>query len=220
MIRKYMDFTSTTPHGRATNSSSRPYYGASRRFEFKGGEIAYVPQEVINKYSNFAGLVNEQPDNEPIKFNVTGRVGHTIVHFLFTETYQTLLSPPNERAKKPSGAFMEALEVYHQAVIKGLGELTDLAFEEIRRQGEDESFASIVKGVHGVRYMFEGDKTWLVEYLDERATMADEEVTLDYIEEVQSIETGCELVDILLEANMKLKLQLQQTEESDASSTE
>ncbi|KAL2689440.1 hypothetical protein Neosp_003494 [[Neocosmospora] mangrovei] len=205
---------------REESCNDSPYYGATRRFKFNGGEIACVPQELVNKYPDFAGWINTQPDNEPIKFDVTGRVGHTIVHFLFTETYEALPSTLKEQVKEPSGAFIEALEVYHQAVIDGLEELAELATEEIEHQGRKESFANIVKGVSSVEDLFEGDKTWLLEYLAKRATMDHEDVTQADISDGQDIDLDHPLVDILLEANMKLKLQLQQTEESEASSTE
>lgn len=206
MIRKYMTLAFTMPHERVANSSSRPYYGAICRFEFKRGEIACVPQELINKYPDFAGLVNRQTDDKPFKFDVTGRVGHTIVHFLFTETYQTLPRPLDEEAEEPSRAFIEALEVYHQAVIHGLEELAELATNEIDRQGEGESFVNIVKGVE---CMFEGDKSWLVDYLAERAIMDDEEITETDIQELEDLNDDRNLVDILLKANMRLKFQLQ-----------
>ncbi|KAH7271736.1 hypothetical protein FSOLCH5_004598 [Fusarium solani] len=203
------------------SSNESQYFGPACQFKFRGGAIAWVPREVIDKYPNFAGSVyTQQPIGQPIKFDVTGRVGHTIVHSLFTGTYQTLPPPVDEKAKEPSGAFIEALEVYQQAEIYGLEDLAELATEEIARQGKGESFASIVKGVCGVDEMWEGDKIWLGDYLASRATMTHEEVTEEDIQKLQFINQAHPLVDILLEANMKLKFQLQQAEEelSEASS--
>ncbi|KAI8675325.1 hypothetical protein NCS57_00433500 [Fusarium keratoplasticum] len=203
------------------SSNESQYFGPTCLFKFRGGAITCVPREVIDKYPNFAGSVyTQQPMGQPIKFDVTGRVGHTIVHLLFTGTYQTLPPPVDEKAKEPSGAFIEALEVYQQAVIYGLEDLAELATEEIARQGEGESFASIVKGVCGVDDMFEGANQWLGGYLASRATMTNEKVTEENIQKLEFIHGVSPLVDILLEANMKLKFQLQEVKEelSEASS--
>ncbi|RSL58361.1 hypothetical protein CEP53_006180 [Fusarium sp. AF-6] len=206
---------------RAGSFDGSPYYGATCKFQFKGGAIACVPREVINKYPDLAGLADMQPDDKPITFSdVTERVGHMILHFLFTGTYETLPQPSDDKTVDPIAAFTEAVQVYHEAVINGLDELTELATVKIVQQGEVKTFSSIVKGLSRVSGVFEGDKTWLIEYLADRAAMAYETVSEEDISKLQDIDYDHTLVDILFKANVKLKVKLQQAEDSDGSSME
>lgn len=180
-----------------------------------------MPREVIDKYPEFADLVyKQQLVDKPIEFYATGRVGHTIVHFLFTGKYQTLRPSPDNETHEPSAAFTEAVQVYHVAVVCGLDDLAELATKEIARQGEGKTFSSIVNAMSRVTEVFEGDKTWLVDYLADRAATAYDEVTEDDISKLQDIDCDNTLVQILFKANRKLKLWLQHAEESDGSSME
>ncbi|EEU47530.1 uncharacterized protein NECHADRAFT_78044 [Fusarium vanettenii 77-13-4] len=194
--------------------SDSPYYGTMLKIEFMGGVKARVHREVINKHPDLAARFHELPPNEPLKLlDVPGRVGHTIVHYLFTGTYQALPVPPGDVAETPKGMLVETLQVYFEAVNLGLEDLGSLAGAVITEQCQGMSFASLIKVLDDEFDTLTGHETWLIKYLADRATMDSEQVTEEDIQKFRTaLGDQCGVIDILLEGIMKLKFRLQSSQ--------
>ncbi|RSL66113.1 hypothetical protein CEP54_003873 [Fusarium duplospermum] len=192
-------------------SCQSPYWGPVLRIRFMGGATAHVPREVINNHPVFAARFSRRSANELLNLlDVPQCVGHTIVHFLFTGTYQTLPGPLDNATDRYHVLFSEALNVYFEALNLGLVTLSRLATKEIARHGGQMSFAEIVKVLDDDFHELTGNETWLIDYLVNRATMESEVVTDESIQKFRALMGGQRVVvDILLEGILKLKIQLQ-----------
>ncbi|RMJ01659.1 hypothetical protein CDV36_015646 [Fusarium kuroshium] len=195
-------------------SSDSPYYGTMLKIEFMGGVKARVHRELINKHPEFSARFDELSPSEPLKLlDVPGRVGHTIVHFLFTGTYQALPTLPGDATGASKAKLVETLQVYFESIDLGLGDLASLAGQEIAGQCQGMSFASVIKLLDDEFSGFTGNETWLIEYLANRATMDSEQVTEEDIGKFRAaLGDRCGVIDILLEGIMKLKFRLQSSQ--------
>ncbi|KAL6361367.1 hypothetical protein LRP88_04835 [Fusarium phalaenopsidis] len=194
--------------------SDSPYYGAMLKIEFMGGAKARVHRQVINKYPDLAARFHELPPNESLKLlDVPGRVGHTIVHFLFTGTYQALPIPPGDAAATSKAMLVETLQVYFEAVDLCLEDLASLAGVEITGQCQGMSFARLIKVLDDEFDGLTGRETWLINYLADRATMDSEQVTEEDVQKFRAaLGDRCGVIDILIEGIMKLKFRLQSSQ--------
>ncbi|UPK91813.1 hypothetical protein LCI18_002748 [Fusarium solani-melongenae] len=191
-------------------SCQSPYWGPVLRLQFMGGATAHVPREVINKHPVFAARFSRRSANELLNLlDVLQCVGHTIVHFLFTGTYQTLPGPLDNATDRHRVLLSETMNVYFEALNLGLGKLSRLATKEIVRHGREISFTEIIKVLDDDFPELTGNETWLTDYLVNRATMENELVTDESIQNFRAIMGDQRVVVDILEGILKLKIQLQ-----------
>ncbi|KAI6775233.1 hypothetical protein HG530_001991 [Fusarium avenaceum] len=191
--------------------SQSPYYGSIVRIRFGGEMTARIPRHTINSHPKFATYLASLEKNDGYDFtDVNRRVGHVILHFLFTGEYQALPMVKETAEKTRRGKLSEIISVYLEASDMGLDGLVTLSESEIERQGRDMTSADVFdivdKGFHE-KAVTGG---WLKRYLLGRASNETEKVILNDIKKIQ--ERPLEernLVSLLLEANMELKKELQ-----------
>ncbi|KAH6956535.1 hypothetical protein DER45DRAFT_614491 [Fusarium avenaceum] len=191
--------------------SQSPYYGSTTRIRFGDQMTAWVPKQIIASHPKFATHLASLKKNEGYDFtNVDKRVGHVILHFLFTGEYQALPMVEESVEKTRRGQFFEVINVYLEASEMGLDRLVTLSESEIERQGRDMTSADVftVIGEDFVQEAVTGE--WLKNYLLRRASSGIGEVKPDDIKKIQQrpLEER-NVVSLLLEANMELKKELQ-----------
>jgi hypothetical protein len=173
--------------------------------------IAWIPKQIIKNHPRFDTYLASLKKNDGYNFtDVDRRVGHVILHFLFTGEYQALpmVEDPDKNTRLEK--FSEIINVYLEANQMGLDGLVTLSESEIERQGKDMTFADVFAIIDKDFYQETIAGEWLKRYLLRRASSETEEVKLDDIKKIQ--ERPLEernLVSLLLEANMELKRELQ-----------
>ncbi|SPJ79151.1 uncharacterized protein FTOL_07542 [Fusarium torulosum] len=191
--------------------SQSPYYGSVVKIRFGGKMTALIPRHIITKHPKFVTFLASLETNKGYDFtDVNRRVGHVLLHFLFTREYQALPMVEETTEKTRKEKFSEVINVYLEASQMGLDGLVTLSGGEIERQGKNitsaEEFAIIDKDFR--QDAINGE--WLKRYLLRRASNEYEEVKLDDVKKIQQgpIEER-NLVSLLLKANMELRGELQ-----------
>jgi hypothetical protein len=172
---------------------------------------ASIPRHIITNHPKLSTFLAILESNKGYNFtDVNRRVGHVLLHFLFTGEYQVLPMVEGTAEKTRREKFSEIINVYLEASQMGLDGLVTLSESEIERQGKHitsaEAFAIIDKDFYQDAIKWE----WLKRYLLRRASNEYEEVKPDDVKKIQQgpIEER-NLVSLLLEANMELKRELQ-----------
>jgi len=107
--------------------------------------------------------------------DVDDDIGHTLVHFLYTGTYQTL-KPSSVGSENVSGDILEykrSLQVYSVAKTYGLGQLEHYARENMQRYGSEMCVTDMVAATQDIDFE-SGDEddaegqTWSMKYLQEK----------------------------------------------------
>jgi len=105
--------------------------------------------------------------------DVDDDIGHTLVHFLYTGTYQTL-KPSSVSNGDVSGDILEykrSLKVYSVAKTYGLGELEHYAREKIQRYGSEMSITDVLAVAEDSDFESgeeDEGQTWSMKYLQEK----------------------------------------------------
>jgi hypothetical protein len=106
---------------------------------------------------------------------VSAATGHTLVHYLYTGTYQTLEAEEEDAVARAYTKFKQAFLTFVLASAYELHDLERLAKEQIKRHG---SQMALVEVLETVRKEFSKiSRCWFHEYLQARAK---EEFDLDY----------------------------------------
>jgi len=126
-----------------------------------------VPKHFVSQYPAWAdkSIVNLS--------DVDDDIGHTLVHFLYTGTYQTL-KPSSVSNGDVSGDILEykrSLKVYSVAKTYGLGELEHYAREKIQRYGSEMSITDVLAVAEDSDFESgeeDEGQTWSMKYLQEK----------------------------------------------------
>ncbi|KAF4973180.1 hypothetical protein FZEAL_9397 [Fusarium zealandicum] len=180
---KASDSTSTanqtgtaTPSAREETSFSRPYLSGRWRviFSGKGDDQAHdVPAVFIKKHPGFAAKFlnggksfgGKKPLDMP---NLSESTKHVLLHFLYTDTYQTL----NRDVADKTGEVKHlatAVHVYGMARDYGLTALETLATFEIEKLAKTMKFIDMVKFLDLEEFSKTNMGGWLHPYLATRA---------------------------------------------------
>ncbi|KAM0236649.1 hypothetical protein ACHAP5_009285 [Fusarium lateritium] len=195
----------------SSKTSHSPYYGSVVKIRFGGKMTASIPKQIITNHPKFATFLTSLESNKGYNFtDVNRRVGHVILHFLFTGEYQSLPMVQDSAEKTRRETFSEIVNVYLEASQMGLDGLVTLSQGEIERQGKHMASAEVFTIIEKDFYQHSIKGQWLKRYLLRRASMEEEEVKLDAVTKMQEhpIEER-NLVSLLLEANIELKRELQ-----------
>lgn len=172
---------------------------------------ASIPRHVIASHPKFATFLSGLERKKGYDFtDVNRRVGHVILHFLFTGEYQALPMVEESVEKTRREKFSEIVNVYLEANQMGLDGLVALSESEIERQGRDMTSADMFAIIDKDFYQEAIAGEWLKRYLLRRASNETEKVILNDVKKIQ--ERPLEernLISLLLEANMELKRELQ-----------
>ncbi|KAF5674964.1 hypothetical protein FHETE_2715 [Fusarium heterosporum] len=190
-----------------------PYFGSNVKIKFAGNMLAFVPQNIIATHPKFSlfleGLEYSKLQGHDFS-DVSKRVGHIILHYLYSGQYQALPMVQDTPEKTHREEFSEAVNVYLEACQMGLDGLSKLASAEIERQGQYMTIADIITIIDKDFYAHALQVEWLTLYLLRRASMKFEDVQQEDIKKVHEQPlTSRNLLSILLEANMELKKELQ-----------
>jgi hypothetical protein len=126
-----------------------------------------VPKPFVSRYPVWAD------ETTVILSDVHNDIGHTLVHFLYTGTYQTL-KPPSVGDDDFSDGLLEykrSLQVYWAAKRYGLEGLEHYAHENMQKYGTDMCITDVMTIAEDI-YAELGDgqegQTWFREYLQEK----------------------------------------------------
>ncbi|KAH7236219.1 hypothetical protein BKA59DRAFT_516735 [Fusarium tricinctum] len=143
---------------------------------------ASIPRHVIASHPKLATFLAGLESKKGYDFtDGNRRVGHVILHFLFTGEYQALpmVEDPDKNTRLEK--FSEIINVYLEANQMGLDGLVTLSESEIERQGKDMTFADVFAIIDKDFYQEAIAGEWLKRYLLRRASSETEEVKLDDI---------------------------------------
>ncbi|KAK1991470.1 hypothetical protein LX36DRAFT_531044, partial [Colletotrichum falcatum] len=120
-------------HGPKTGPKVSPYSSTSCRVYFRSGKPFRVPRDLLcDEFKNM-----RRGSGEVRLKNVPDEVGHVIVHYLYTRTWQTLegADPPEDAAGPPPPDRLEVgMHVYAAAQTYGMPGLAELARQDISRR--------------------------------------------------------------------------------------
>ncbi|KAF2786187.1 hypothetical protein K505DRAFT_150992 [Melanomma pulvis-pyrius CBS 109.77] len=151
------------------------YIGLSKREYYIPRDLLQCP-EWINSCSGRAHPSIRMP-------TVDEDIGHVLVHYLHTGTYQTLDNIDNVTANKGCVEFKRAILAYFTAKTYGLYGLQQLAMENIKHYGMELNAFDIFDMINQEFPEFLEKSGWLYDYLKEKAKAAFEG---DFILLVQS----------------------------------
>lgn len=158
-----------------TNDTARPYASPVVTLCFRNGGSLYIARELLEKCPRIASRCKPRshfnpgsPEYSESHFlNVTLDIGHVLVHFLITGSYQCLKPKQTSVRDMNASEFTTALRVYSAAQSFNLPLLGDLAGGEIRRLGEELSLPHIIDIMEG-----ENEKPfhipWIAIYVESR----------------------------------------------------
>ncbi|KAJ4285978.1 hypothetical protein N0V90_013544 [Kalmusia sp. IMI 367209] len=102
---------------------------------------------------------------------ISADTGHTLVHYLYTGTYQMLESENDNIAQQSEHAFKHALLTYMAAMTYSLDELEQLAKQQIKKHGTDLEVGVIFNAIRKDYSRF-GSSDWFREYLKDKTREA------------------------------------------------
>jgi hypothetical protein len=171
---------------------------------------ASIPRHIITNHPKFATFLTSLERNKGYDFtNVNRRVGHVLLHFLFTGEYQALPVVEGTTEKTRREKFSEIINIYLEASQMGLDGLVTISESEIERQGKSITSAEVFAIIDKDFYQDAIIGEWLKRYLLRRASNDYEELKPDDVKKIQQgpIEKRT-LISLLLEASMELKKEL------------
>ena len=125
-----------------------------------------VLQAIVNQYAGLKARLNPTDLDAPIKLpEVDETAAHTLIHFIYTERYQTLglgSIPNDERAR---ANFERSVLAYCAARLCGIEKLEEVTKERIERFGETLSVFDIQAVVENVSPKLPQNEIWFSEHL-------------------------------------------------------
>lgn len=98
-------------------------------------------------------------------------IGHTLVHYLYTGTYETLRCSSSEGLRRAI-EFRRSVHVYHAARMYGIDGLVQYAKEYMRRFDDAATLFDILDVGREVFSKLPNDETWFQEYIAEKMNSA------------------------------------------------
>ncbi|KAF7546559.1 hypothetical protein G7Z17_g8354 [Cylindrodendrum hubeiense] len=153
------DFCKPGAAGVSQENDTRPepYANPAVALHFRNGHSLYIPGELLKKYPRLASQGKSPTDSSsaPPEYseshlsNVPLAIGHVLIHFLITGSYQCLKPKQATDSQKNASEFTTALRVYSAAKTFNLTSLVDLSGGEIRRLGNKLSLPCIIDIMEG-----------------------------------------------------------------------
>lgn len=97
--------------------------------------------------------------------NVDEDVGHTVVHFLYTGGYETVISPLDEGTSDLTREYKRSVLVYHASRTWGLTGLEILAKQKMQHLDEEVPVLEILRVMRDVFSSLPAGETWLPAYI-------------------------------------------------------
>ena len=92
-------------------------------------------------------------------------IGHTLVHFLYTGTYETINSPLDATVSLVEREYERSVMVYHASRVYEILDLEILARKYIEYFGEAISISGILRSTKKIFSKLPEDEVWLPDYL-------------------------------------------------------
>lgn len=141
-----------------------PYATPSATLQLKDASRLYVPAHLLTKSHKISSLYRE----DVYYLDVSHDVGHVLVHYLFTDTYQCLQSRGSSRNEKLIAEFTTSIHVYIAAREYGLSPLEELAKAEIMRLGDGFRIPEVFEIIQEAYPNPSTDDIWFCDYLKSR----------------------------------------------------
>lgn len=129
------------------------------------GEKRYVlPGHFLHRYPMLDQRVNGSLEID--LSSVHEDVGHTVVHFLYSGSYETINSPLDEGASDMTREYKRSILAYHASRSYGLSGLEVISKQKIEQLGEDLPVSEILRATRDVLSSLPVDETWLPLYIE------------------------------------------------------
>ncbi|QPH15604.1 hypothetical protein C2857_000048 [Epichloe festucae Fl1] len=114
-----------------TRPETSPYADCTVKLQFKDGSKYTIPYPLFRKWPKLISLAHR---SQTVPVYIDWDIGHTLVHYLFTDTYQCLKpkGPPHE---KLTAEFTTSVRVYVLSRCLKSSHLEELAKIQIQRLG-------------------------------------------------------------------------------------
>ncbi|KAJ9133154.1 hypothetical protein NKR23_g10942 [Pleurostoma richardsiae] len=143
-------------------SSISPYAASTIKLHVKDGIEFTIPRPLLQKCPK---LQSPTSWTASLRLEATEDVGHVLVHFLYTETYQCLRPKGTSPTEKIAAEFTTSLRVYALARDYELPALADLAKLEIERLGKGLPFSIVLGLIQSAYPDPSADDVWFGSYL-------------------------------------------------------
>lgn len=139
-----------------------PYAASSVNLHLKDGTTFTIPSPLLRKCPK---LPSPPPFSQTIRLEITRDIGHILVHYLFTDTYQCLRPKGSSPYGKLAAEFTTSVRVYALAREYALPSLEELAKREIERLGNGLRFPMVLDLVQSAYPDPSADDAWFSSYL-------------------------------------------------------
>ncbi|KAH8743265.1 hypothetical protein F5883DRAFT_593673 [Diaporthe sp. PMI_573] len=126
------------------------------------GTVFTVPSPLLYKCSKLLSLSHW---GQTVRLDITGDIGHILVHYLFTDTYQCLKPKGSSPDDQLAAEFTTSVRVYILARNYESPNLEELAKCEIQRLGNGLRFPTIIDLVRVAYPDPSTDDAWFSSYL-------------------------------------------------------
>ncbi|KAF5020119.1 hypothetical protein F66182_7851 [Fusarium sp. NRRL 66182] len=203
--RQKMTVSETSSAGESNTIQSSPYVGTTVMIKCGDPGLYYVPQGVLRKYPKLS-IVGGYLE----LLHLGHREAHTIVHFLYSGTYQCLESTKTEEKEKSREALSNSFKVYAFATSYEIGHLAGLALDDIQKRGDSLGFDEIIRVLDELDFKLDDTQGSLADYMDGRAKMAGETITEAQVAKLRDEIGGHRTIsNILLENMVDMRLTIQ-----------
>lgn len=145
-----------------------PYTGQRADVVCGDKEASYIlPLNLVAHYPKISSLFENWNGKIPLK-DINAAVGHVIVHFLYTGTYQCLQPEESSPHEKKSVEFKTSIRAYIAARAYEIPVLAKLASMEAEILGDDLDFPTVLGVLEETYPRPPVDDAWISEYLRAR----------------------------------------------------
>ncbi|EAU30032.1 predicted protein [Aspergillus terreus NIH2624] len=142
-------------------------YSTETIFLYIGSSEYSVPEYYLRQYSQ----LSSRSGSAQILESVDPDIGHTLVHYLYTGTYETLRCSSSEGPRRAI-EFRRSVHVYHAARMYEIDGLVQYAKEYMRRFDDAATLFDILDVGREVFSKLPEDETWFQEYIEEKMNSA------------------------------------------------
>ncbi|GAB1321107.1 hypothetical protein MFIFM68171_11317 [Madurella fahalii] len=149
-------------------------------FEFKHGKPLKVHRSIVERNpklllldasrkedDSWAPLSTSKKDTPSLK-HISRSAGHVLIHYLYTNNYQTLTwDGPTEGKGKTILKLKTAVEVYVTALEYDMGDLGELAREQLTLLSKDIDGFTIIEIVRDAYPFTKANDTWFLTFIKE-----------------------------------------------------
>ncbi|KAI0387547.1 hypothetical protein F5Y04DRAFT_6787 [Hypomontagnella monticulosa] len=149
-----------------TRPDASPYAGPQVLFYFKDGPPFSIPSMLLSKHPKLFCLREYHEWEMSIRLQyIPSDLGHVLVHYLLTGTYQCLQPKGSSPNEKSAAEFATSIRVYTIAQQYELSTLETLAKGEMERLGRDLSVMQLLDLMTAAHPTPWADDAWLYNYV-------------------------------------------------------